>query len=622
MHLLEWTPIDGEQLTAAIRKNRRELRELGRTGSIEHRESTQQAIDDAVELAVDGVDVPAWPGSTASAFVLALSRLGNSSVERDPATQTADDKSTSETLQRIADLLLAVSISAANSIEADVKAEVSRFWIACRLMQGIAPQDSQAFISAATEVLRPIAAEPTQVVAEVQQQVLAALMRQFSAPSPTPAPPVAETEVERTTYSAPPPTTEMPDAEETTASQGRDAEVEEPQQELRESTSASAEPSESNDPAPDTLATSTDEEVDKITPSNPSEPLSPSPTPLAPPIARIRFWNHLYSSEADVIAKFPQTIDDVIALGGPLGDAVRKQVDFLANTKRQYERWMDEGQQPGRYADFMGPAIQNAQEVSVRLLHANQVRDAFRISNTWAEICKMLLPRNRHVYENKFEGLLLIASRAVAQSHVPSAERSPSQAAAEIEPLLKDLGNVVRSALGTYFRQAEKLFARGRVDADLTERIVNEVVAEYFNKRLRHLLEANRPQVGDFVRNNMPAVYRLRLPAEWANKKQEWERLLEETGYAAVLKVLRGMGDLVDPDEVGKVPAAVRDEVSRAANSDDGLQIPYAPLQDASTRWHPRARADSYVRSTRCGVRVHPEPTCGGASRPVWSARR
>jgi hypothetical protein len=175
------------------------------------------------------------------------------------------------------------------------------------------------------------------------------------------------------------------------------------------------------------------------------------------------------------------------------------------------------------------------------------------------------------MYQSMYEGLLLIASRAIAESRVPSEERQPT--AAEIEPLLVDLRNVIRNALNTYFRTTEKVFARGRVDDVLSERVVNEVVAEYFDKRLRYLLEHNRPQVRDFVRNNMPAVYRLRVPADWAKRKQQWEKSLEDGGYADVVKVLRGMGDLIDPDEVGKVPGGVRDEVSRAAALKDHKRV-------------------------------------------------
>lgn len=572
MQLLEWTPIDGGQLTAAVRKNRRELKELGRTSNPEQRESVERAIEDVIELAVDDVDVGNWPGNTLTAFLRSVSVIGRAAVDGDSLAAPNADRRSPETLQRIADLLLAVSISAPKSVDGDVKLEACRFWVASRLMSGITPQDSQAFIGAATEALRVIAVEPAALVTQVQHEVLTYLARQFAARPAEAAPPVVGTGLEPTPANVSTPTAQL---DEPGIVPIPDREVHESEVGPLMSDPVIAEPLPIDSSASDdAVALPIDHEGESES-SKASDTSSPTPQPAgAPKRPSIRFWNHLFHSEAEVITRFPRAIDDAIMAGESLGDEARTAVSFLAGTKRQFERWMDEGQAPGRHAEFMGPAVKNAQEVSARLLNAKQVHEAFRISNTFAEICKMLLPRNRHVYENMYEGLLLIASRAVAESRLPSGDRNPSQSTgAEVEPLLTDLGNIVRSALGTYFRTREKIFARGRVDAALADRVVNEVVAEYFNKRLRHLLEDNRPQVRDFVRNNMPAVYRLRLPADWANRKQQWEKSLEDAGYADVVKVLRGMGDLVDPDEVGKVPASVREEVSRAAALRDHKRV-------------------------------------------------
>lgn len=294
---------------------------------------------------------------------------------------------------------------------------------------------------------------------------------------------------------------------------------------------------------------------------------------LEEPVQRrtIRVWKEPFRTESDVNERLGHEIDQLFEAAVPVETHVRQSIGHLQEARRQYAQWLDHGRGTSTTA-FLGSAVHAAAVIAERLLEADRPHDAFSVSNMFAEVTKMLLPRvkDRAKYEVVFERFVLVGCCAVADSWRMDTERQKTaDQATDIEDLSALLEKIARTALGTYFRMGTNAFVRGRVDTVLSARVVSQALARHFDRQLRSLLDSNRPRVREYIRTNMPGVYRLKLPEQWNAKRDEWERLLIETGYEDVVRLLRSMGDLVDPDQVGQVALDRRDEIARAAARND-----------------------------------------------------
>ena len=244
---------------------------------------------------------------------------------------------------------------------------------------------------------------------------------------------------------------------------------------------------------------------------------------------------------------------------------------------------MEEGPGTNQHQHFSRAAFQGAEAVAERLHQSGCYRDAFWIGNTFVEIGKVLVARARDKYVGTLENLLLIGFSSFANgSFVGNKVHRPGAVGSEIESIQQGLDNLCSRALGTFFnRKTAEFWKTNQPEKAIGERAVNESIARYFDTRLRTLLDSDRPQVADYVRQNMASVYRLKLSEDWKSKREEWEGLLKTAGYDEVIRDLRAMGDLVSADEVGKLSAPLKEDVRRAQANGD-LQRVYELLADSA----------------------------------------
>ena len=288
------------------------------------------------------------------------------------------------------------------------------------------------------------------------------------------------------------------------------------------------------------------------------------------PINLIRQWKLPFRTERDVTDGFSADSDKLLSLIQGLEPPLTRQIEQLKYAREKYELWVA---QPAEGTNmFIAPTIDAAIEGARALLNNGRVEDSFWVSNVFGEMCKILVSRRRDKYQNLFEDLLSLACYAVSDSwHANNNDQVEASGVGEISKLSTHLNNIInQNALGYYFNLRTNEFMRGRADVALSECVINNALARHFDKRLRHLLQNNRPRVKEYATTNMPLVYRLELPKEWAaEKRKQWKRVLIDAGYDDVIRLLEDMGDLLNPDEVGQVNSERREDVMRAATSND-----------------------------------------------------
>ena len=300
-----------------------------------------------------------------------------------------------------------------------------------------------------------------------------------------------------------------------------------------------------------------------------------TPPAKATPKALIRRWEQPFRFERDVNNSFLQNVDELLRRVD--GSSVNKSaIDALNHAKFQYEKWKLNEQHRGPSNVFLVPAVRSAVQIAEVFLKEERPYDAFWTSNIFAEMAKILTARNPTDYKPIFEQLLQIACHAISDTWEEGKLKETS-AASEIQSLSTHLINIISEfALGTYFLKKESRFVRGGhnvgVDA-LEDQLVNEAVARHFDKRLRYLLQFEGPRVRDYVMTSMPFVYRLKLSKHWDSKREQWERLLESSGYAAEIRLLKDMGDLIRESEVGQLTDQQRDNIERAASNNDLVRV-------------------------------------------------
>lgn len=311
-----------------------------------------------------------------------------------------------------------------------------------------------------------------------------------------------------------------------------------------------------------------------ITFENATEPAitPPAKETLKAPISR---WEQPFRFERDVNNSFLKNVDELMKRVD--GSGVNKSaIDSLNNAKYQHEKWKLNKQHRGPSNVFLVPAVRAAVQVAEAFLKEERPYDAFWTSNIFGEMAKILTARNPTDHKPLFEQLLQIACHAISDTWDEGRQKETS-AASEIQSLSAHLTNIISEfALGTYFLRKENRFVRGGhnvgVDA-LEDQLVNEALARHFDKRLRYLLQFDGPRVRDYVMTCMPFVYRLKLSKHWDSKRGQWERLLESSGYAHDIRLLKDMGDLISESEVGQITDQQRDNIERAASNNDLTRV-------------------------------------------------
>ena len=234
------------------------------------------------------------------------------------------------------------------------------------------------------------------------------------------------------------------------------------------------------------------------------------------------------------------------------------------------------GRSPGRSTNvFLAPAVKAAPAIAKALLKDKRYKEAFWTGNSFAEVGKILVARSRDRYQDVFESLLLIAFCAASRSWLSKDRRkSASDQKGEIILLRRHLEALSKDALGTYFKNREGKFLRtGQPDEALADCLINEALARHFDARLRFLLRDDRTRVKNYITINMPLIYKLELADEWASTREEWKQLLIQAGFEDVIRLMKDMGDLVIPNEVGQLSIERLEDVRRALDSSDFKRI-------------------------------------------------
>jgi len=250
----------------------------------------------------------------------------------------------------------------------------------------------------------------------------------------------------------------------------------------------------------------------------------------------------------------------------------KEAVEAIQSAREQFQVWSDK---PERVftSVFLAPAVHAARSVAQAIETEGRHADALWISNVFGEMAKILVARARDAFAEYFEDLLLTACDATAGLWLE--EVAEKETEDEINVLRSRMQIVCKDALGTFFQNRERrFFPSNRPETAMGEWAMSEALAAHFDRRLLHLLEFDRPHVKDYVRANLPATYRLKLSGEAAAKRrQNWERILCDAGYEDVLRLLKDMGDLINPDEVGIVAPERREDVNRAAANNDVQRV-------------------------------------------------
>ena len=312
--------------------------------------------------------------------------------------------------------------------------------------------------------------------------------------------------------------------------------------------------------------------------TEPQSPCLPTASPSdkpALPSSRFRKtahrWERPFRTERDVIEKFVEYIDELIDLAESADFKLNKQVGSLRFAIKKYE---GTAQKQGTNI-FLTPVVKAAPAIAEALLRDKRYEEAFWTGNSFAEMGKILVARSRSKYQDVFESLLLTALCAASSSWLSKDRRkAESDQKGEIISLRRRLEALSKYALDTDFKNREGKFSRSwQPDEALADRLINEALARHFDARLRFLLLDDRTRVKNYITINMPLIYKLELADKWASTREEWKQLLIQAGFEDVIRLMKDMGDLVIPDEVGQLSVERLEDVRRALDSNDFKRV-------------------------------------------------
>ena len=563
-----------DQIPALLKKSRREIKDLVRISPIAQRTESQDVVDDIIERSVDDIPMREWPVEASVRFVSVVCGLAQLAIETE-APALPQNQGRLETFSRLADLLLSFAAALPNRFEKQTKQQLCRLWIGSRLAPGLSPQDCPIFISAAVAALTGLGIESNDLLAQIQGEVLGHITKQFQAsitqsyPPPEKAAAKIDSPVAASDLTAKPRDPVPGPVPEEVSEPRSDPHMNRPTELDASSTAVLVGvPSPPLD-SPTEMIPPAEVDPDR-TLAAPENPPQKGPAPNKPHIGR---WQQPFQTESEVVAKFPDLVEEALRQVELLPPSARRSGGLLENAKREYLRWIKEGQVYGN-TGFLATAIDAAGALATALVRANQPAEAYRVCNPFTEIAKMLIPRNREKFQPLYDDLIVLACQTVSEVRLsdPDVHTGNGQPG-DIERLTSDLERLLQYALGTKFRMSDRSFVRGPVDTALQERVITDVIAAHFDKRLRHLLETDQPKVKQYVRTNMPVVFRKKLSGDWIQAKQQWEGLLTNNGFEDVVRTLRDMGDLVDPEQMGRLPADTREEISRSAAANDYARV-------------------------------------------------
>jgi len=330
-----------------------------------------------------------------------------------------------------------------------------------------------------------------------------------------------------------------------------------------------------------TLPPDLEEPVSIFTQLPPETTPEKPPAPALPKERSIRTWNNDgFRNEKDILDDFIRLVDELLEIVKGMEPTPKEQITRLQFSQDKYRKWTHE--QLSNI--FLVPAVNAATDIAELLLKSDRLQEAFWTANVFGEICKVLIARNPERDQEFFTRLLFVACCAVADTKSAELGRTrTNENTAELNELRNPIGRIcLTPALQTYFQRRANEFLRGRIDEVLGEQVLNEALAWYFDKHLDYLLKNDRPQVKGYVSRNMPIVYRLKLSEQWNEKRKGWESRLKNEGQQDVLRDLKDLGGLVNPEEVGELNEEQLADIARADANNDYKRVNELLMESAT----------------------------------------
>ncbi len=292
------------------------------------------------------------------------------------------------------------------------------------------------------------------------------------------------------------------------------------------------------------------------------------------PERKIGVWNHPFKNEMQVCEYFEENLDKLIEIAQRMDNEPGVQLRSLNFAKKaKQEKW-----KAGDWANVvLNPAVQPAADIAEKLMEEKKYPDAFWVSNVFGEMCKILVERNRKKYSEYFDRLVFAACCAAGAEKSEALNRSRSD---KVEEEMKVLEKHIRhsclnGAFGTFYHAKKETYfsAKSGLQSASAKHISNDALAWSFDHSLHYLLKFDRPQVKAYVWRNLPIVFKLKLSDRWSKKRKKWEDLLKIEGYQDVIRDLKDMRVLVNPDEVGIISQEVLEDIQRAERENDYKKI-------------------------------------------------
>lgn len=538
-----------------------EMKRLVQEHSGARREANLRLLQDVERLISEQRPIADWDRSIISTFLRMACALLRQSMQaaRGDALQLEPEQA--RRFQEGSDWLCSVAVAIGLQAEAQVRREICGFWIMSRLATGLPSGALTDYLGDVARCVAPLGLDEAEIVGQAKLNLVHAASRLKAVGQD-----VGDLEATAQVWCR-----ELladPGMSKLVAGPAKRFEIEASESSQAPQATVPDEEPRNPAPAPDPGIITDAANFGSDTSSTLVEPIRS--TRAVPSASKVRFHWHLFRDEDDVIDSFVPTVERMLELVKTIDPRLRREAERSLNyAKGRHRDWMAD---PNRGSSnvFLAPAVQAAAEV-VSSLRMGGPSDAFYAGNQFGEMCKILLERNREKYASNYMKLLLEACFSVSDAWNSEPGYQTAADEGEIAKLAARIDEAcLQRSLSTYFNDKARQFMRTRrPDAALAERVANEVLARHFDRELQHLLQADRPRLKEYIRLNMPTVFRLKLPEALAPKRAEWQRLLVDAGFEDVIRRLRDMGDLVSADEVGSLSDRVREEVLRAAGSND-----------------------------------------------------
>ncbi|MBV6402513.1 MAG: hypothetical protein CNIPEHKO_02825 [Anaerolineales bacterium] len=287
---------------------------------------------------------------------------------------------------------------------------------------------------------------------------------------------------------------------------------------------------------------------------------------------KLYHWDQPFSDENQVIRNFEDIINHVLRLIEITDGNFRDQRNSLEYSLKCLKTWTERPE--GNSNFFLSPAYTAGLPISLELRKLQLYKETAWLINTFAEMGKILVSRNRDRYAEIQRDYYRNYCSVICRSFQPS-KLTNQGTQSELASLSRRLTEIMRFALMTQFRR-DKFERSYHTDNEWIESLSNEALAEYFDDQLRYFLDNDRPHTWEFVTLNMPYVYRLRLSSNWNNRigeNNDWENLLAKAGFDDSLRTLRSTGALIIPNRIGEIDVNRLAQIRTAAAQEDFSRV-------------------------------------------------